>query len=121
MSKPTPLRTIHARNLPPREDRDWVTTHELLNEADITYRQADYWTRTRLLTPIEAHTPGSGHLRRYRADQVDRARALAALLDAGVSLITCRLVIDEVLATGTATVGGVTLHLNPPSTGATPA
>jgi len=111
-TKRPPVATIHARNVPDRTDRDWVTGPELVAEADITYRQADYWTRTGLLTPIDEPTPGSGHLRRYPDDQVDRARALATLLEAGVSLTTCRAVIDEVLATGSATHQHVTFHLD---------
>jgi len=97
---------------PNREDRDWVTGPELCTEAGITYRQLDYWTRTNLLTPLDAVEPGSGHLRRYAEDQVNRTRTLRLLLDAGVSLVTCRQVIDQVVETGQVTVGAVTLTLH---------
>lgn len=98
---------------PPRSERDWVTSSELVIDADITYRQCDYWTRTDLLHPMDDHTPGSGHQRRYPVAQIERAQALAALLDAGVSLPTCRLVIDQVLATGTADLGPVRFTYQP--------
>lgn len=112
--------------IPPRDERDWVTTSELIDEARITYRQADYWTRTGVITPLDKARPGSGIVRRYSVDQIARASAYADLLDAGVSLTVARLVIDQLLATGQATHGHVTFHLNPShrttaSTGAQPA
>lgn len=100
--------------LPTRDARGWVTCVELCDEVDITYRQADYWTRTRLLHPLEdGYTPGSGRLRCYPDTQVQRAAAINALLQAGVSLSTCRRVIDEFTATGHVQVGDITITLNP--------
>lgn len=105
--------TFNANNVPARDDRDWVTGHELCNEAGITYRQCDYWTRTDLLIPVEEATPGSGHLRRYPEDQVTRASVLADLLDAGVSLPICREVIDQLVDEHTVTVGHITFTHHP--------
>lgn len=107
--------------LPPREDRDWVTTSELIAETGISYRQADYWCRTGLLTTLDAATPGSGWTRRLGQDQVVRARAIAALLEAGVAVTVIRQVVDELVATGAATSGHLTFLLDHDQTGGTAA
>ncbi len=95
--------------IPDRDDRDWVTTAELIDDTHISYRQADYWTRTGLLVTLDAANPGSGYLRRYNTSQLVRAAALRDLLAAGISLITCRQVIDEFVEEGHATIGCLTI------------
>lgn len=107
-----PLR-IRNQEVPPREDRDWVTGPELTTEAGITYRQCDYWTRTGLLTVLGDATPGQGNYRRYPADQIARARAIADLLDAGISLQTIRDVIDQLVDEHQVTVGHITFTYQP--------
>ena len=102
-----------AGHLPPIEDRDWVTSTELAALADITYRQLDYWTRTGLLDTITQALPGSGYTRAFDRTQVTKATALRDLLAAGVSLITCRAVIDELLDTGSVDVGAITFVHHP--------
>lgn len=106
--------------IPDREDRDWLTAPELCIEADITYRQCDYWCRTHLLVPIE-QVIGSGTTRRFATDQVERARVLSDLLAAGISLPTCRQIIDELLATGHTDVGPFTLTVREDQSGGTAA
>lgn len=107
------VRVLHpnARAIPDRSERDWATSAELVAETGITYRQLDYWTRTKLLKPIGRATPGSGYQRRFSDAQVARARVLRALLDAGVAVETCRRIIDDITATGTATDGLVTFTI----------
>lgn len=101
-------------DLPPRDDRDWITTSELINEIPhLTYRRIDYWIRTGLLTTLDDPTPGTGWTRRLAEDQVTRVRVIAALLEAGVQLPTIRLIVDELVATGRATSGAVTFALDP--------
>lgn len=107
--------------IPDRADRTWVTTQELTTEAGVTYRQADYWCRTGLLTPIDEPTPGTGHVRRFTEAQVDKANLLAHLLDAGFSLQFCRLVIDDLLANKQVNVGPFTLTVRNEHEGATAA
>jgi DNA-binding transcriptional MerR regulator len=97
----------------PRADRDWVTTHELVAEAGISYRQADYWIRTGFLHPDVAH-PGHGVPRSLPEDQVPRARTAKALLDAGITLEAVRATIDDLLTHGTATRGPVTIIIHQP-------
>lgn len=108
--------------LPDRDDRDWVTTSELLNTVtEISYRQLDYWVRTGLITTLDAPNPGTGWTRRLPETQIPRARAIAVLLNAGVSLPTIRGVIDDLVATGQATTGHLTLTLHLDPTGDTAA
>ena len=108
--------------LPDRDQRDWVTSSELLNAVpQITYRQVDYWTRTGLLTALDDANPGSGWTRRYHEDQIPRARVIATLLASGVRLPTVRLVVDDLVATGRAISGALTFVLHPDQTGDTAA
>jgi DNA-binding transcriptional MerR regulator len=52
----------------------------------ITYRQLDYWARTRLLTPSLRAAHGSGSQRLYAFSDVVQLRVIKRLLDAGMSL-----------------------------------
>lgn len=104
-----------SEQIPTRDARDWVTSQELIDDTGISYRQLDYWTRTGLLTPIDAALPGSGYLRRFPDRELDRARVVHDLLDAGLSLTRIRQVVDEVLEHGHVEIGGVTITLRPPN------
>lgn len=104
---------VKRRDIPVRDERDWVTAIELCTEAGITYRQLDYWTRTDLLTPLTEALPGSGHFRIYSETELARALALRDLLDAGISLQVIRDVIDQVLAEGQVQVGHITFTYQP--------
>lgn len=120
-------RSIHRDKIPPRDDRDWVTSGELVNEAGITWRQADYWCRTGLLEaitprttderygdlPVSPETPGSGFPRRFHEDQVIKAYVLRNLVDVGLSLQICRHIIDDFLAHGSIDLGPFTLTTHP--------
>lgn len=121
----TTLRGVGRRPLPPRDERDWVTSGELQRTSGITYRQLDYWCSTGLLTalpgetasarfsdlPITAENPGSGYTRRFHEDQVRRARLLRDLLNAGFALQVCRQIIDELFQHGRAQTGVLTVVL----------
>lgn len=102
-----------SRTIPLREDRDWVTSEELIRDAGITYRQCDYWCRTDLLDTLEDRTPGSGFLRRFHEDQVIKAYVLRNLVEIGLSLQTCRLIIDDFLSQGSIDLGPFTLTTRP--------
>jgi ParB/RepB/Spo0J family partition protein len=117
MTQPPPITRIPNAGdprLPAREDRDWVLSTELLDEAGITYRQLDYWCRTGLLTPRE-DIHGSGWTRSFGPDQVDRAWLIRSLLSGGVSLQVIRERIDEFQANGTADIGPLTITIHHPS------
>lgn len=105
------VRTLRRQT--PRHLRDWVLSAELIAETGATYRQVDYWTRTGLLTPIDGVHPGEGHDRRYAADQLDRCRAVVALLAAGVSLEAVRTHLDHLIQHGGYQTGAVTITYTP--------
>ena len=89
-----------------------IGAHALTNEAGITYRQLDYWTRCGYLTPVHKPTPGSGHPRIYPLDQVDLAREMGRLIAAGIVTTPMSLVHEvaiELLDTGRAQVGDFTI------------
>lgn len=52
----------------------------------ITYRQLDYWARTKLVAPSLRAANGSGTQRRYSFRDLVHLRVIKKLLDAGVSL-----------------------------------
>jgi len=60
----------------------------------ITYRQLDYWARTKLLTPSIRSAQGSGSQRLYSFGDVVQLRVVKRLLDAGMSLHKIRQAID---------------------------
>src|SRR5580693_6876179 len=66
----------------------------------ITYRQLDYWARTRLLLPSISDARGSGSQRRYAYTDLVQLKVIKRLLDAGVSLQTARKAIDCLRSAG---------------------
>jgi DNA-binding transcriptional MerR regulator len=52
----------------------------------ITYRQLDYWTRTKLVVPSVRDAEGSGSQRLYSFNDVVQLRVIKKLLDAGITL-----------------------------------
>lgn len=69
---------------------DTFSTRQLCAITGLTFRQLDYWARTKLLSPSVAEARGSGTARLYSLDDVRRARVLSKLIDAGVSLQRAR-------------------------------
>jgi DNA-binding transcriptional MerR regulator len=60
----------------------------------ITYRQLDYWARTRLVTPSVKPAEGSGSQRLYSFTDVVHLKIIKSLLDAGVSLQQTRKAVE---------------------------
>jgi DNA-binding transcriptional MerR regulator len=54
---------------------------EAMKRSGATYRQLDYWTRQGLLRPVGG--AGSGFAREWPAREVDVARRMVELVDAG--------------------------------------
>lgn len=100
--------TVSRIGTPLPDDRDWVTASELTAAANITYRQLDYWCRTGLLTATQRR-PGTGNDRHFGLDQVDRARVVAALYDAGRWLWLDPTIVDDLLAGEALDIGPLTL------------
>jgi hypothetical protein len=83
---------------------------DLAQRAGVTYRQVDYWTRLGLLTPEDRPAEGSGHVRTYGADQIVKARIMGALVKLfGMAPRAASEVAEEILAHGSAKVGGFTI------------
>lgn len=90
-----------------------LTSMALIARTGITFRQLDYWTRTDLMHPLPRPADAdSGTPRYYPLTEVHRAATLRWLLNAGISLQTCRLIINGLLDTGHARLtDGLTIHL----------
>ena len=56
------------------------------NAAGITYRQLDYWARTKLVEPSVRGATGSGTQRLYSFRDILLLKVIKRLLDAGISL-----------------------------------
>jgi len=60
----------------------------------ITYRQLDYWARTKLVEPGVRPAEGSGSQRLYSFTDIVHLKIIKNLLDAGVSLQQTRRAVD---------------------------
>lgn len=77
--------------------------------AGITYRQLDYWARTKLVEPTVRSATGSGTQRLYSFKDILLLKIIKRLLDAGVSLQQIRIAIDHLRIRGTDDLTQVTL------------
>ncbi len=77
--------------------------------AGITYRQLDYWARTKLVEPSVRSATGSGTQRLYSFKDILLLKIIKRLLDAGVSLQQIRVAIDHLRQRGTDDLTQVTL------------
>jgi len=92
---------------------------QVCNIVGITYRQLDYWARTKLLRPSLAEAHGSGSQRLYSFGDIVQLRVVKRLLDAGMSLkkirsamdiLRAELSSDDPLADVTLLSDGVTIY-----------
>ncbi|MDY6049901.1 MAG: MerR family transcriptional regulator [Corynebacterium sp.] len=58
--------------------------------ADITYRQLDYWARSKIVTPSIRGARGSGSQRLYSVRDILMLKIVKGLLDTGVALVNIR-------------------------------
>lgn len=77
--------------------------------AGITYRQLDYWARTKLVVPSIRPAGGSGTQRLYSFRDVLLLRVVKRLLDIGISLQQIRVAIDHLRARGVNDLTEITL------------
>lgn len=79
--------------------RDWayedrrdggIRTNDVCRLAGITYRQLDYWTRTKLIWPSMVDANGSGSARRWSREDVAYIRLIRELLAVGLDLARVR-------------------------------
>ena len=71
------------------------------NAAGITYRQLDYWARTKLVEPTVRSAGGSGTQRLYSFKDILLLKIIKRLLDAGVALQQIRIDVDPLRTRGT--------------------
>ncbi|HEU5416691.1 MAG TPA: MerR family transcriptional regulator [Streptosporangiaceae bacterium] len=77
--------------------------------AGITYRQLDYWARTRLVEPSVRAAAGSGSQRLYGFRDILVLKVVKRLLDTGISLQQIRAAVEHLREQGTADLAQVTL------------
>lgn len=75
----------------------------------ITYRQLDYWARTKLVQPSIASATGSGSVRLYSFGDLLVLRVVKGLLDAGISLANIRTAVAALRGRGVTDLAGLTL------------
>jgi DNA-binding transcriptional MerR regulator len=77
--------------------------------AGITYRQLDYWARTRLVEPSIRAAAGSGTQRLYSFKDILVLKVVKRLLDTGVSLQNIRTAVEHLRARGVQDLAQITL------------
>lgn len=77
--------------------------------AGITYRQLDYWARTKLVEPSVRAAHGSGSQRLYSFRDILVLKVVKRLLDAGVSLQNIRAAVDQLQVRGAEDLSQITL------------
>lgn len=77
--------------------------------AGISYRQLDYWARTRLVEPTVRGAAGSGTQRLYSFRDILVLKLVKRLLDTGISLQQIRTAIEQLHASGVSDLAEVTL------------
>ncbi|SNR54807.1 MerR HTH family regulatory protein [Haloechinothrix alba] len=77
--------------------------------AGITYRQLDYWARTKLVGPSIRTAHGSGSQRLYSFKDILVLKVIKRLLDTGVSLQNIRVAVEHLRERGVRDLARVTL------------
>lgn len=77
--------------------------------AGISYRQLDYWARTKLVVPTIRSATGSGSQRLYSFKDVLVLKVVKRLLDTGVSLQNIRVAVDHLRRRGVQDLAKITL------------
>lgn len=77
--------------------------------AGITYRQLDYWARTKLVVPSIRTAKGSGSQRLYSFRDILVLKIVKGLLDTGISLQNIRLAVDKLRDLGVNDLVEITL------------
>lgn len=77
--------------------------------AGITYRQLDYWARTKLVQPSLRNASGSGSARLYSFRDILVLKVVKRLLDTGVSLQQIRTAVEHLRERGVEDLAQITL------------
>ena len=76
-------------------EKNAYTTMDVVARTRATYRQVDWWDRTGLARPSITPALGSGTQRAYSPADLWRVAIIKTLLDAGLSLVAVREVVDQ--------------------------
>lgn len=77
--------------------------------AGISYRQLDYWARTKLVQPSIRGAHGSGSQRLYSFRDILVLKIVKGLLDTGISLQNIRKAVEKLDSLGVDDLSGITL------------
>ncbi|GAB3482219.1 MerR family transcriptional regulator [Nocardiopsis coralliicola] len=77
--------------------------------AGVTYRQLDYWARTKLVGPSVLPDPGGAGAPLYAFRDILMLKVVKRLLDTGISLQQIRIAVDHLRGRDTADLGQITL------------
>lgn len=77
--------------------------------AGITYRQLDYWARTKLVTPSVRDARGCGTQRLYSFRDILVLKIIKRLLDTGISLQNVRVAIEQLREFGVEDLSSITI------------
>lgn len=77
--------------------------------AGISYRQLDYWARTKLVEPTVQSATGSGSQRLYGFRDILVLKLVKRLLDTGISLQQIRTAVDQLRESGVQDLAETTL------------
>ncbi|MBI8988818.1 MerR family transcriptional regulator [Corynebacterium meridianum] len=77
--------------------------------ANITYRQLDYWARTKLVVPSIRSARGSGSQRLYSFKDILVLKIVKGLLDTGISLQNIRQAVEKLRDLGVDDLATITL------------
>ncbi len=77
--------------------------------AGITYRQLDYWARTKLVVPSIRTARGSGSQRLYSFKDILVLKIVKRLLDTGISLQNIRQAVEKLRDRGVEDIAEITL------------
>ncbi|AZA13507.1 MerR family transcriptional regulator [Corynebacterium choanae] len=77
--------------------------------ANISYRQLDYWARTKLVVPSIRGARGSGSQRLYSFKDILVLKIVKRLLDTGISLQNIRLAVAKLHELGVDDIATITL------------
>lgn len=71
-----------AAPAPPRDERDWLTTREIAEEVDASYRQVTYWVNRGYVEPSVKTAKGSGTLHRWRPEDAQDIQRIYEIITA---------------------------------------
>nr|WP_318778956.1 MerR family transcriptional regulator [Nesterenkonia natronophila] len=108
-SRPAAQDTLFDDGLPALEEDMGYRGPVACSAAGITYRQLDYWARTKLVEPSLRNASGSGSARLYSFRDVLVLKVVKRLLDTGVSLQQIRAAIEHLRERGVEDLAEITL------------